>query len=145
MFTFVPETFQQAAGATTYYNRDKFHFAGVTRSAAGGRELTLLSCEGDWQNSRLSFPLSANIPLPGDGPVGIAVEVDGARQQFFWRTDGDWTPLGPELDASLISDEAGRGEHASFTGAFVGMAAFDTSGAGRPADFSYFEYVPRDG
>jgi xylan 1,4-beta-xylosidase len=48
------------------------------------------------------------------------------------------------LDASLISDEAGRGEHGSFTGAFLGMLAFDTSGAGQPADFSYFSYEDRD-
>ena len=47
-------------------------------------------------------------------------------------------PVGPVLDASVISDEGGRGEHGSFTGAFVGMVAFDTSGAAMPADFSRF-------
>ena len=46
------------------------------------------------------------------------------------------------LDASVISDEGGRGEHGSFTGAFVGMAAFDTSGRARPADFAHFTYAP---
>ena len=46
------------------------------------------------------------------------------------------------LDASVISDEGGRGEHGSFTGAFVGMAAFDTSGAGIAADFDHFLYQP---
>ena len=91
-----------------------------------------MSCPGDWPDGRLSFPLDRPVPLP-EGPVELAVEVDDARQRFFWRAGGDWTPIGPELDASLISDEAGRGEHASFTGAFVGMAAFDTSGrAARP-------------
>jgi xylan 1,4-beta-xylosidase len=49
------------------------------------------------------------------------------------------------LDQSLISDEGGRGEHGSFTGAFVGMAAFDTSGRGKGADFSWFSYEGRDG
>ena len=49
------------------------------------------------------------------------------------------------LDASVISDEGGRGEHGSFTGAFIGMAAFDTSGAALPADFGYFSYAGRDG
>ena len=51
-------------------------------------------------------------------------------------------PAGPELDASVISDEGGRGEHGSFTGAFVGMAAFDTSGRAAPADFAWFAYRP---
>jgi xylan 1,4-beta-xylosidase len=47
------------------------------------------------------------------------------------------------LDASLLSDEAGAGEHGSFTGAFVGMVAFDTSGGAIGADFKYFEYEGR--
>ena len=58
---------------------------------------------------------------------------------YRWPSD-DWQAIGPVLDASLISDEAGRGEHGSFTGAFVGMAAFDISGSGQPADFDRFSY-----
>ena len=46
----------------------------------------------------------------------------------------------PSLDASILSDEAGGGEHGSFTGAFVGMAAFDTSGGAIHADYGYFLY-----
>ena len=83
-------------------------------------------------------------PLPGEGPVGLAAEIDGAKLQFFYRAGGGWLPVGPVLDASVISDEGGRGEHGSFTGAFVGMVAFDTSGAALPADFSYFVYENRD-
>jgi hypothetical protein len=70
------------------------------------------------------------VALPGDGPVDLAMDVDGADLQFSWRIPGgDWQRIGPVLDASVISDEGGRGEHASFTGAFTGMAAFDTSGS----------------
>ena len=36
----------------------------------------------------------------------------------------------------------GRGAHGSFTGAFVGMLAFDTSGAACTADFADFSYTP---
>jgi len=50
--------------------------------------------------------------------------------------------LEPQLDASIVSDEAGRGEHGSFTGSFVGMMAFDTSGRGLAADFDWFDYQP---
>ena len=77
-----------------------------------------------------------------DGPLDLAVEVDHANQQFFWRSGGEWMPAGPALDASLISDEAGRGEHGSFTGAFVGLLAFDTSGRAATADFASFAYRP---
>ena len=77
------------------------------------------------------------------GTVDLAVDVDGARQQFYFRQGSDWVAAGPELDASVISDEAGRGEHGSFTGAFeFGMVAFDTSGRVPAADFSRFRYVP---
>ncbi|MGN6471791.1 MAG: glycoside hydrolase 43 family protein, partial [Rhizobiaceae bacterium] len=102
-----------------------------------------MSCLGDWPNGRLTFPLAEPVALPADGPVELAVEVEEASEQFYWRVDGDWRPIGPALDASLISDEAGRGEHGSFTGAFVGMVAFDISGSGRPADFDRFSYEAR--
>ena len=64
---FSPDTFQQAAGLTLYYNRHKFHFLAVTHDARLGRVLTVMSCLGDWPDGRLTFPLSAPIPL-ADGP-----------------------------------------------------------------------------
>jgi xylan 1,4-beta-xylosidase len=143
--SFSPVTLQQAAGLTHYYNRHKFHFLGVTfDETSGKRILTILSCPGNWPDGKLEFPLPAPVPLPDTGNVRLAVEIDGARLQFFYATDGSWQPVGPVLDASVISDEGGRGEHGSFTGAFIGMAAFDTSGAAAPADFDYFAYTPRE-
>ncbi|HUG63460.1 MAG TPA: glycoside hydrolase family 43 protein [Methylomirabilota bacterium] len=139
--THSPWSYQQAAGLTTYYNRHKFHFLAVSHDERHGRVLTLMSCPGDWPDARLTFPLADPVPLP-DATVDLAVEVDHARQRFFWRAGGDWAQIGPNLDASLITDEAGRGEHASFTGAFVGMVAFDTSGQATPADFQHFVYDP---
>ncbi|EKD59550.1 MAG: CP4-6 prophage, predicted xylosidase/arabinosidase, partial [uncultured bacterium] len=76
-----------------------------------------------------------------DGPITLTVAVGRATQQFFWRADGAEQPLGPVLDASVISDEGGRGEHASFTGAFVGMVAHDLTGQGWSADFTRFSYT----
>jgi len=102
-----------------------------------------MSCPGDWPDGRLAFPLGAPVAIP-DGPVGLAVEVDHAAQRFYLRGPDGWERIGPELDASLISDEAGRGEHGSFTGAFVGMMAFDTSGRARAADFDWFKYAPSE-
>jgi xylan 1,4-beta-xylosidase len=105
-----------------------------------------LSCPGDWPHGKLEFPLDKPVALPGDGPVELAMDVDGADLQFHWRLPGtDWQAVGPVLDASVISDEGGRGEHASFTGAFTGMAAFDTSGSAIAADFDRFAYLPMDG
>ena len=140
---FEPRGYQQAAGLATYYNRHKFHFAAATRLPDLGRCLTILSCPGDWPEGRLRFP-TESVPI-ADGPVGLAVDVDHAEQRFYWRQGGKaWKPLGTTLDTSALSDEGGRGEHASFTGTFVGMAAFDVSGLAATADFASFRYVPKD-
>ena len=141
---FRPTTFQQMAGLTLYYNRHKFHFAGITHNLRHGRVLTILSCPGDWPDGKLVFPLGGVDVVPDDGPVGLAAGVDGVALRFSYRRNGEWSPLGPVLDAGVISDEGGRGEHGSFTGAFVGMAAFDTSGICLPADYDHFIYEPRD-
>ncbi|XDA99968.1 glycoside hydrolase family 43 protein [Sulfitobacter sp. LCG007] len=139
---FSPATYQQAAGITHYYNRHKFHAFCVTWHEEAGRCLTILSCPGDWPDGRLQFPLAEPVALPASGPVALAMEVDGPELRFFWRGPDGWEQVGPVLDASAISDEGGRGEHGSFTGAFTGMLAFDTSGAALPADFRRFDYLP---
>jgi xylan 1,4-beta-xylosidase len=137
---FAPETYQQAAGITTYYNRHKFHALVVTHEPGVGRVLAILSCPGAWPDGGLSLPLAAPVPIP-DGPVDLAVTVDRATQRFQWRGGGDWQDIGPVLDASVISDEGGRGEHGSFTGAFVGVVAFDITGRGTEARVTRFAYA----
>ncbi|WP_139790402.1 glycoside hydrolase family 43 protein [Rhizobium rhizosphaerae] len=140
---FEPELYQQVAGLTHYYNRHKLHALGITRHERLGRCLTILSCPGDYPESRLTFPAGSGIAVP-DGPLTLALEINGNGLQFFWRGAGmaDFKAIGPELDASVISDEGGRGEHGSFTGAFLGVFAFDISGRAQPADVSRFVYRP---
>lgn len=139
---FSPDHYQQAAGLTHYYNRHKFHTLAVTWHETLGRVLSILSCPGDFPDNRVQYPLTEAIPLPPDGSVSLAAQVDGATLQFQADWGEGWRDVGPALDASVISDEGGRGEHASFTGAFVGMVAFDTSGGGRAAEFERFDYLP---
>jgi xylan 1,4-beta-xylosidase len=137
---FAPDTYQQGAGLTTYYNSHKFHAAVVAGDGKGGRELVLMSCPGDYPNGALTFPCDP-VALP-DGPIKLRVTVDKASQQFWFDAGSGWETLGPPLDASVISDEGGKGEHGSFTGAFVGMVAFDVTGRAQEARFPYFNYVP---
>lgn len=132
VFDAEPPSWQQAIGLTTYYNRHKFHAALIT-SEGGRRVVSLVSCLGDWQREQLTF--HGQFPLP-EGSVRLSVDVDGPRQQFF----ANGQTVGPVLDASLISDEGGKGEHASFTGAFVGMVAYDMTGQGWSGDVTAFEY-----
>lgn len=133
-----PPNYQRAAGLVTYYNRHKFHAAWITRNSLGARVVQIVSCLGDHRNFALTYGAQAIIP---EGGITLAVQVDGARQQFFWGTKtASFSPIGAQLDASVISDEGGVGEHGSFTGAFVGMFAMDMTGQGWGADFLRFAY-----
>jgi xylan 1,4-beta-xylosidase len=129
-----PPNWQRAVGLITYYNRHKFHAALVTREK-GDRSVILVSCAGDWPGEALTF--HGRFPIP-DGKVTLGVSVDRASQQF--RVNG--MEVGPVLDASIVSDEGGRGEHSSFTGAFVGVVAYDLTGQGWTADVTRFRYAP---
>jgi xylan 1,4-beta-xylosidase len=129
MVEFTPDTYQQVAGLAHYYNRHKFHSLVVTLHEKLGRVVTIFSCPGDFPHGRMSFPAGSGVSVP-DGPVHLAMEIRDNDLQFLWRADG----------SNVISDEGGRGEHGSFTGAFAGLFAFDTSGRTRTADFDHFVY-----
>lgn len=62
-----------------------------------------------------ALELPASLPLPGDAPVRLAVEVDQERLQFQLGTPEGWQDVGPVLDLS---------------------------GAALPADFLQFGYFP---
>lgn len=137
---FEPETYQQAAGLTAYYNRHKFHALTLTLDPKLERVLQILSCPGDWPEGMLD--MGAPVPVP-EGPIEMRAEVDHADLQFSWRAPGaDWQTIGPTLSNAVLSDEGGRGEHASFTGAFIGMFAFDVTGQAAEATFRRFSYTP---
>lgn len=138
--SFEPQVFQQMAGLVAYYNRYQFHYLCLTADDDGKRVLTILSCPGNWPEGWMEFPVGLGVPLP-DGDIWLAADIDHHELVFRYATgEGVWQKIGPTLDASALSDEAGRGVHANFTGAFVGMAAQDLSGRSCPADFLYFKY-----
>jgi len=145
---FEPTEFNQSAGLIAYYNRHKFHYLQVSFDEKLGRIVSIISCNGDYPESQLTFEPDSPVAVQFSGAICLRVSVVEHKLQFFWRpVDGasgstKWNPVGPVLDASLLSDEAGRGEHASFTGAFVGIVAFDISGMATHADFSHFDYLP---
>lgn len=138
---FEPDSFQQMAGLVAYYNGHKHHYLYVSWDEVAGKHLGLMSCNGDLSLTD-TFPLNgARIPLPRGRPVRLKIKVDHERLVFCWSLDGEaWAQVGPELDASVLSDEVGKGEGANFTGAFVGMCAQDLTGRRQPADFTWFRY-----
>ena len=147
---FQPRNFQQCAGLVCYYNAHKYHYLYVSIDEQGRRFVDIMSCVGD-PTTATSFPLreghtdpatfDPRYRLPAEGAVWLRCRVDHAVLRFAWSTDGAaWQDLPSTLDYSVISDEGGKGEHRSFTGAFVGMCCQDLSGQACPADFDYFEY-----
>jgi xylan 1,4-beta-xylosidase len=137
---FDPEHFQQAAGLVAYYNSAKFHYLHVSRDETG-RHLRVMSALPD---SPQADAFTAPTAIP-EGRIELRVEVDHERLRFAWRVEGgDWAWLPEIFDASILSDEATAPGQPNFTGAFIGMACQDLSGAGRHADFDWFEYRERD-
>ncbi len=138
---FEPAHFQQAAGLVCYYNGQKLHYLHVSHDEAIGKHLRVMTCTPD---SPQADSFTAPIPLAA-GPIALRAEVDFERLRFGYRQgDGAWTWLPEVFDASILSDEATTPGAPNFTGAFVGMACQDTSGAAAPADFDVFEYRERD-
>lgn len=139
---FEPEHFQQAAGLVCYYNSSKFHYLFVSKDEENGKHIRVMSALPD---SPQADAFTAPIPIPAGKPVQLRVEVDFERLRFAYRIDGnDWQWLPEQFDASILSDEATQPGMANFTGAFVGMACQDMSGAAKHADFDYFEYRERE-
>jgi xylan 1,4-beta-xylosidase len=140
---FAPVDERQFAGLTGYYGRYNFHYLTVTAHSDGQRELLIMSSMASFPDGKLAFP-AAPVQIPNEGPVRLKLEIRGPALQFFYALGNrEWETVGPVLDASLLSDECGgHAEHGSFTGAFVGMAASDLNGTGRPADFTDFVYRP---
>lgn len=137
---FEPAHFQQAAGLVYYYGQNKFHYLHVTHDQTVGKHLRVMSALPD---APVGDAFTPPIPLPA-GPVELRAEVDEERLWFAFRQPGQhWQKLPQTFDASILSDEAQMPGTPNFTGAFVGMACQDMSGAGRPADFDWFCYRER--
>jgi xylan 1,4-beta-xylosidase len=139
---FEPEHFQQAAGLVCYYNSSKFHYLFVSKDEEHGKHIRVMSALPD---SPQADAFTAPIPVSDGKPVQLRVEVDFERLRFAYRIDnGEWQWLPEQFDASILSDEATQPGMANFTGAFVGVACQDMSGAAKHADFDYFEYRERE-
>jgi xylan 1,4-beta-xylosidase len=137
---FEPGTHQQLAGLACFYNTKLWYYLHITRDEKLGRVLRVGSL--DFQ----TYTESSAVAVP-DGPLLLRADVDGAELRFTWSSDDTtWTPIGGVLDASLLSDEyatrlvADRVTDWGFTGAFVGLAAQDLTGAGLTARFGFFDY-----
>lgn len=140
-----PTSFQQAAGLVCYYNAHKYHYVYVSWDERIGTHIGIMSCEAD-QTLTSTFPIAdALIPVQSGRALRLRVRVREHQLLFSWSyDDGGWNTIPVILDASLLSDEAGKGDSANFTGTFVGVCCQDLTGQGLAADVRYFSYRERD-
>lgn len=140
---FEPENYQQMAGLVYYYNTNNYYYLFVSHDEELGKCLGIMSSDrGEYDE-----PLDAPVSIEGTKRVKMKASLHYEKLQFYYSLDGgEWTPIGPVLDASKISDEnaetitGGRMLDQGFTGAFLGMCVQDLSGQGKYADFDYFAY-----
>ena len=138
---FDPQNFQQMAGIICYYNSSKYHYLYISTDEDVGKHAGIMSCGGDL-SLKSEFPGWAHrVSLPAGSPIRLKVRVDHSLLDFYWALPGgDWHRIPVTLDASVLSDEAGKGEGAHFTGTFVGLCCQDLTGSRKFADFDYLSY-----
>ena len=147
---FAPQTFQQMAGLVCYYNSAHYHYLHIHGDDFGRRAtgqpvrkfLNVISSDTGNYSEALAVPLE----ITGADSVYMRADFNGAALQFYVAlAAGEWQPIGPVLDGSILSDDyvaqSGTGDfYPAFTGAFFGLCCQDLSGKKQHADFSYFAY-----
>ncbi|MEV0221624.1 family 43 glycosylhydrolase [Streptomyces sp. NPDC050704] len=137
-----PRAFQQLAGITAYYNTGNWYYQYVTADDDGQAVLRTARCD----RGVLDVDEAGQESLGGTTRLRLGLDVDGAALSFRFDTGDGWRPFGPPLDATVLSDEHaehiedGQIRSLGFTGAFLGLWAWDLTGGGLHADFDEVAY-----
>ncbi|WP_139997379.1 glycoside hydrolase family 43 protein [Paenibacillus paridis] len=144
---FEPGTYQQMAGLTYYYNSQNYYYLRLGYDEKAGTNLAILANDHGVYHEHTGEP----VPVPSGARVYLRLVIQDRWLQFYYSLNGsEWFAIGPELDASKISDEYathlvdGYFTDWGFTGAFIGLCAHDLSGGRRAADFDYFRYEEKE-
>lgn len=136
---FQPETFQQMAGLSLFYNTENFFYLYKTANISGNAfTLNIMVCE----HGKVYFAEeAAEIP---NGALWLAVEVDGAQAQFSYSMDGQsWISIGDILPADHLSDDYIGKHNLVFTGAMIALCCQDMHDHTAHADFDYLRYLEK--
>lgn len=133
---FQPQSFQQMAGLVCYYSTRLYHYLCMSHDEQMGPCLYIQSMN----NGQVNYPLGSGvISLEGRDTVYLRAQMDYDMLRLRYSFDSErWHDVGQELDSSILSDD--YCDRWGFTGAFVGLACQDLTGARCPADFDFFEY-----
>ena len=128
---FTPEHFTQMAGLVFYYDTRTHYYLRVTRHEEMGIVLGItLTDDGHYDEI-------ADIAVNDWPEFHLRASITETILRFDASPDGlQWTPIGPELDATKVSDDYGSALH--FTGAMLGLCCQDLGGDGAFAEFDCF-------
>ncbi len=127
---FTPGNDSEEAGLSVYHRNDG-HYDLFVRKKGQRRELVLRYSLGKIKYEAKTVPLE-------NGEVQLRVEAHKTSFTFSYAQGGAYTVMG-SADTKFLSSET----LVSFTGVFMGMyAAGNSSDAGTPADFNWFEIKP---
>jgi len=140
---FHPKHFQHLAGLICYYN--SYHYIYLYQTANDlGQSVLAIKLMNKYKES--DYPAS-EILLEANRSTELKVHFKKDLIQFYYKQGASaWSVIGPEFDASILSDDyvqdASNRYRAAFTGAFIGICVQDLEGHGHHADFNYFHYNP---
>lgn len=142
---FNPDSFQQLAGMSNYYDSKDYTAVYVTYDEQKSkRVIEVMEC--DAENYSFKFQDNATEIPDNLKYVYLRTTEEGNKYTYSYSFDGDkFTDL-CTLDSLKLSDdyiESIYGPSAYFTGAFVGMFATDLTGERKQAKFDYFKYYEK--
>lgn len=134
---FEPEVFKQMAGLVLLYDTDNYLYLHVSYDEDCGKCITLLKAE----NKKYEY-LTDYLPVEPGKAVYLKLEIHGSSVQFSCGyQEEELKKIGPEVNASFLSDEACA--EGWFTGTMIGICCQDLTGFGKYADFDWFEVKTR--
>lgn len=138
LMKFTPKSFQQLAGLVLYYDTMNWAYLYSSKSPETGSPYLQVQISTHGKSCYLSLPVEVkpNIPL------GLALDVSGAKGQFnYSTTKGNWHTIGSIFAADKLSDDyVERDGHLAFTGSMVGICCQDMFDHRGVAQFRYFDY-----
>jgi xylan 1,4-beta-xylosidase len=127
---FAPRDSHQAAGLCAFYDTRGWYYLRLTADDRGPRLGIAAMVESEYRE----LPGAVRPPA---GRLRLRVSIAARGLRFAWAAaEGPWQDLGPDLDATELSDEAGGPGIWRFTGAFLGLCCQDLDTATAWATFT---------
>ena len=135
-----PEAEFQHAGLVCYYDTTHWYFLNKTFQPKKGAVISLMAYDSTAKRYEI---VEEKKLTKADEPLKLAVSCDGRALSFSWGYEsGKMRGIGGPQDALVLSDDYIFGSGWAFTGAFIGLAAWDRFNLKSYADFEHFGYTP---